>query len=158
MVDPLVERFPGLAKGGYRITSEANKDYNCIAYAAGDTGHWWWPLPPDVEEVFWPAGVAREETLAAFRAAFSSLGFAACTGHELESGFEKIALFADDQGSPLHAARQLPDGQWTSKLGELEDIEHALHDLSGDAYGSVVLVMKRPLAGQEAGRTAEGGA
>jgi len=45
----------------------------------------------------------------------------------------------------LHAARQLPEGRWTSKLGELEDIEHALHDLTGTVYGSVVLVMKRAL-------------
>ena len=54
-------------------------------------------------------------------------------------------MFADDQGTPLHAARQLPNGRWTSKLGELEDIEHVLHDLEGAAYGSVVLVMKRPV-------------
>jgi hypothetical protein len=46
--------------------------------------------------------------------------------------------------SPLYAARQLPNGRWTSKLGEWEDIEHALHDLTGMVYGSVVLVMKRP--------------
>jgi hypothetical protein len=46
---------------------------------------------------------------------------------------------------PKHAARQLPSGRWTSKLGPMEDIEHALHDLTGMAYGSVVLVMKRPV-------------
>jgi hypothetical protein len=67
-----------------------------------------------------------------------------CTGDELEAGFEKIALFANDQGQPKHAARQLSDGHWTSKLGKSEDIEHALHDLTGVLYGSVVLIMKRP--------------
>jgi len=64
----------------------------------------------------------------------------------MEVGFEKVALFADAQGLPLHAARQLSDGRWTSKLGEQEDIEHALRDLEGVAYGNVALVMKRPLA------------
>jgi hypothetical protein len=46
--------------------------------------------------------------------------------------------------SPKHASRQLPDGRWASKLGLSEDIKHALQDLTGTVYGSVVLVMKRP--------------
>jgi len=46
---------------------------------------------------------------------------------------------------PLHVARQLPSGRWSSKLGALQDIEHDLHDLEGTEYGSVVLVMKRTL-------------
>ena len=64
----------------------------------------------------------------------------------MEPGFEKIALFATDQAVPLHAARQLASGRWTSKLGEREDIEHALRDLEGEIYGTVVLIMKRPVA------------
>lgn len=67
-----------------------------------------------------------------------------CAGEELETGFEKVALFADADGFATHAARQLNNGRWTSKLGELEDIEHALRDLEGVEYGTVVLVMKRP--------------
>jgi hypothetical protein len=46
-----------------------------------------------------------------------------------------VALYADGQGVPLHAARQWPDGRWTSKLGAMEDIEHALQDLVGSEYG-----------------------
>lgn len=144
MVDPLEHAFPNLARGGYTITSPADKGYNCIGFAAGDTANWWWPLPAHVQEVFWPAGVTRAETITAFRDAFASLGFVASDSENLESGFEKIALFADDQGMPLHAARQLVSGRWTSKLGEADDIEHDLHDLEGVAYGTVVLVMKRP--------------
>jgi hypothetical protein len=30
----------------------------------------------------------------------------------------------------------------------MEDLEHDLHDLAGTVYGSVVLVMKRPVATQ----------
>jgi hypothetical protein len=67
-----------------------------------------------------------------------------CDDERLEAGYEKVALFAL-LGKPKHAARQLPGGRWTSKLGEWEDIEHALHDLTGMVYGSVALVMKRPL-------------
>jgi hypothetical protein len=61
-----------------------------------------------------------------------------------EAGYEKIALFAL-AGVPKHAAHELAGGRWVSKLGPAEDIEHALHDLTGMAYGSVVLVMKRGL-------------
>src|SRR5207248_9866015 len=68
------------------------------SYAAGDTRNWWWPVPPDVKEVSWPADVARAETLSAFRDAFASLGYGECSGEDLEPGFEKIALFANDQG------------------------------------------------------------
>ena len=141
---PLHEAFPGLAQGGYAVTSAHDKKYNCIAHAVGDTGNWWWPVPPDAKEIFWPAGLTRAETLAAFHEAFGSLGFHQCSTEDPEPGFEKIALFANDQGVPLHAARQVASGRWTSKLGEREDIEHALHDLEGEAYGSVVLIMKRP--------------
>ena len=145
MVSPLLEEtFPGLARGGYFRTSPRDKRYNCIAGAVGDNGKWWWP-GPEVNEAFWPPGVAREETLLAFREAFATLGYILCDGEDLEPGFEKIAVFACDQGIPLHAARQLPNERWTSKVGELEDIEHALHDLEGTAYGSVVLVLKRPV-------------
>jgi len=48
-------------------------------------------------------------------------------------------------GAPTHAARQLPSGRWSSKLGPMEDIEHELQDVTGSVYGSVVLVLKRPL-------------
>jgi len=44
-------------------------------------------------------------------------------------------------------ARQLADARWTSKLGGLEDIEHALHDLVGAEYGTVALILRRPVAG-----------
>ena len=43
-----------------------------------------------------------------------------------------------------HAARQLPDGWWTSKLGPDEDILHRTpQGLAGDLYGHVRMVMKR---------------
>jgi hypothetical protein len=144
MVDPLLQVFPDLSRSGYSFTSPPNRDYNCIAWAAGDIKNWWWPVPPDVKEVFWPVGVTRAETLSAFQEAFASLGYIPCAAADLEQGFEKIALFANEQDVPLHAARQLNTGRWTSKVGELEDIEHALHDMEGIVYGSVVVVMKRP--------------
>ncbi len=145
MVTPLEEAFPGLAGGGYLVTSPRDSDYNCIAWVAGETRTWWWP-GRDVAKEYWPPGVPRERTHDAFVAAFASLGYAVCQGEGLEAGYEKIALFADADGRPTHAARQLPSGLWSSKLGKAEDIEHRLHDLEGTVYGSVVLLLKRPVA------------
>jgi hypothetical protein len=62
----------------------------------------------------------------------------------LESGFEKIALYALE-GHPKHAARQLPDGAWSSKLGKYIDIAHSLNGLEGTVYGQVVGFLKRRL-------------
>jgi hypothetical protein len=100
---------------------------------------------------FWPPQVPRVLSLDAFRAAFATLGYVECVGEEPEPGFEKIAVFADDQGIPRHAARQTSTSRWTSKLGIMEDIEHALHDLEGSLYGSVMLIMKRPVPPTEVG-------
>jgi len=142
MVNALEQIFPGLANGDYRFTSPADPDYNCVAWALQDTRNWWWP-GPDLEREYWPEGVVREPTLAAFRAMFESHGYAAGCDDGIEAGFEKIAVFADTQGKPRHAARQLSNGRWTSKLGNGPDIEHGLRDLEGVRYGSVVLLMKR---------------
>jgi hypothetical protein len=153
MVEPAFEElFPGLRGQPFEIKSPKDDHYNCIAWAAGDNRRWWWP-DADGEDA-WPAGVARVETLDAFRDAFASLGYEACDDGQLEAGYEKIALYAL-AGVPKHAARQLPSGRWTSKLGQREDIEHGLEDLTGTEYGAVVLVMKRTAAaakGETAGR------
>jgi hypothetical protein len=145
MVEPIDELFPGLTKSGFLVTSPATRDYNCIAWAADDTTRWWWPdRDPNNDAIFWPESVVAEETLDAFLAVFTLLGYAEGCDEALESGFEKVALFAN-AGVPTHAARQLPSGLWTSKLGLREDIQHELHALSGAEYGAVVLIMKRSL-------------
>jgi hypothetical protein len=143
MVEHIKAMFPGLADASFRVTSERAQAYNCIAWAAGVTHQRWWPLE-NPNEAYWPEGVPRARTIEAFRAAFATLGYAVCSGDASVPGFEKVALFADADGLPTHAARQLANGRWTSKLGKAEDIEHELRDLEGDFYGTAVLIMVRP--------------
>jgi hypothetical protein len=144
MVD-LEALFPRLQGSPYQITSPPTQSYNCIAWATGDNVRWWWP--DLANQRYWPIGVPRIETVAAFIQAYETLGYVPCQDETLESGFEKIAHFADEAG-PQHAARQLSNGRWTSKLGELQDIEHDLHDLEGTDYGNVVAYMKRPVVAE----------
>lgn len=135
--------FPNLALSGYRVTSPSALEYNCIAWAAEEHDRWWWP--DAMGGGYWPAGVHREETLPAFISAYEQLGYSVCENASFESGFLKVAIYA--KGSdPTHAARQLSSGRWTSKLGPDVDLEHALDGLAGDVYGTVAVVMKRPIA------------
>lgn len=129
MVGHLESVFPGLRASDYEVSSPPDDGYNCIAWAACDKLRWWWP--DLLKKRYGPADVLRDETLTAFQQAFASLGYPVCAGEELEAGFEKVALFADADRFPTHATRQLNNGHWTSKLGEIEDIEHTLRDLEG---------------------------
>jgi hypothetical protein len=55
----------------------------------------------------------------------------------------RIVLYIKD-GKPTHAARQLPTGKWTSKLGSDIDIEHDYPEvLNGQDYGIASIFMKR---------------
>jgi hypothetical protein len=143
-MDHLETLFSALGGSGYVITSPADDRYNCIAWAAHDNERWWWPD----EDSYWPDGAPREETIAAFVAVYGELGFVSCDDPLLEAGYEKVAIYAAPDGMPTHAARQLPSGLWTSKLGQLQDIQHQLEDLAGPVYGSCARFLKRerPLA------------
>jgi hypothetical protein len=134
--------FPDLVRTGYQITSSPDPVYNCIAHAAVKTSEWRWPDPEGFD--YWPPGVVRERTLVAIIQAFATEGFTRCPDGELEPGWEKVAIYATDEG-PTHAARQIGNGLWTSKLGPEDDIEHHLEGLCSPWYGSVVQFLRRPM-------------
>jgi hypothetical protein len=119
------------------LTSPEDRRYNCIAWAAGLADLWWWPE----QDSYWPREW-RTQSLAEFTEVFASLGYEVCESRELESGFEKVAIYTRS-GEPKHMARQLPSGLWTSKCGDFEDITHTLEALEGSGYGRVVVIMKR---------------
>jgi hypothetical protein len=77
---------------------------------------------------------------------FRTLGYVSCDSGDLEEGYEKIAIYMDEDSEVSHMARQLNTGLWTSKCGDLEDIQHNLEDLEGEygyGYGKVSHFMKR---------------
>lgn len=133
------QQFPNLDDSNHFETSPRSTKYNCIAWAAGDCSKFWWPL-----YAYWPSGVSTDLTLDSFIAAFKTLGYQSCNGSEYEPNFEKIAIYTKS-GQPTHAARQLVNGRWTSKLGRYVDIEHSIDALDGPAYGSVEAYLKRPV-------------
>lgn len=144
-INRLSEGFPNLNSSNHSIESPPTTSYNCIAWAAGDNSSWWWPN----EDYFWPSGVPLEETPDAFIQAYKTLGYEVCEDGTLENGFEKIVIYGHSGSiiKPTHAARQLPNGKWASKLGADVDIYHnEPSSVSGLFYGSPIIFMKRPRA------------
>ncbi len=132
--------FPNLHRSDYRLTSPETDEYNCFAWAAHINDNRWDPT----NNWYWPIGVPRSVTLPSAQAAYESLGFELCTSDALENGYEKIAIYVKDDGQLAHAARQLANGSWTSKLGDWPDIEHAtLTALEGSYYGHVEAILRR---------------
>jgi hypothetical protein len=128
-------RFPNLT--GFRVTSPATDDYNCIAYACGHDDRWFWPGR------YWPRGFRLSSSVKVFRAVLALQGYAECADSTFEDGWEKLALYAVGDETK-HAARQMATGEWTSKMGAEHDIVHPHADsLEGPEYGKVVLYMRR---------------
>jgi hypothetical protein len=148
--DNIEREFPRLRLAGYSITSPESDDYNCIAWAGGDTARKWDPDPTSGR--YWPDGVPRTLDVESFIQLFASKGgYSPCDSNTLEQGFEKVAIFISLGQELTPAARQLPSGAWTSKLGDWEDIEHkALSGLESSFYGRVATILKRPRLGQVA--------
>jgi hypothetical protein len=99
----------------------------------------------------WPENVPRAETIDAFVRAFEAIGYQECEDGLLEIGYQKVALYGKlvtGGLSPTHMAIQLPNGNWSSKLGVHEDIEHTtVESLFGRTYGSAIAkYLKRPTA------------
>ena len=83
----LESQLPNLRRTGYSVTSEADRKYNCIAWAVNDNTRWWWPS----QFYYWPPGAPVEESLAAFIRTFETLGYEVCDDGEWEEGVEKVA-------------------------------------------------------------------
>lgn len=137
------EAFPKISQEGYRITSEETADYNCFAWALGDKSQWW--SPTEEKGYVWRMDVPRDLTVKTFCELYKHEGGYVLADHaDMEGGFEKIAIYADAAGNVTHVAKQTVSGQWTSKLGDWEDIEHnTLAALEGKFYGKTVQILKR---------------
>lgn len=142
--------FPNLRPTRQTIKSPIDLNHNCFAYAIGDTLHWWEPfgfvLPTSNPPYHWPNELPQNklpQTLVRF---FENHGFEVTEESERENGIEKLALYVRDN-EVTHAALQLPNGRWKSKIGNKEDILHDLGELESDipyGYGQATIFMSRP--------------
>lgn len=145
-IEAIEEDFPNIRAINWRISSEIDDAYNCVAFAVHDTQQYWDPDAVILRGYYWPPDVPRDWRLSSLIRLYETQSFGVCGSGELEPEIEKIALYADEERIVQHVARQLPSGAWTSKLGPDEDIEHeTLEALEGRLYGAVkVYMMRRP--------------
>ena len=134
--------FPTLKNVQEKKTSDKTDHYNCIAWAFGRNTRRWWPNTP---QYYWPINVVGMTDMQAFEAWFTYDGWTQCGNAMKEDGFIKIVLYGKN-GSPKHAARQLPNGHWTSKLGSDIDLYHSLSEMTGPAYGEIMKIYKKPIS------------
>jgi hypothetical protein len=129
--------FPRLG-GLYEVMGPSTKGYNCIAWSIGVTDRWVWP----------------GETVADFDRLYGQEGYRRVKGLPLalEENRDRIVLYGktvDGTVKATHAARQLEDGSWSSKLGAAPLIRHLdARDVDGVAYGDPLAVYVRGKRGE----------
>ncbi|MFZ2961201.1 MAG: hypothetical protein WA705_30340 [Candidatus Ozemobacteraceae bacterium] len=132
--------FPKISDD-FAVTSPQSPLYNCVAWAAGDDSRWW---EPDAQgNYFWPEGIPRDYSIAAYVAAYKTIGYTEISIDDDFKDCEVVAIFEAD-GKGTHAARSVGEDFWTSKLGRSFDIKHRLRDLEGKIYGNLRVIMSRP--------------
>ena len=132
MSNNLLTVFPNLGTQNHRITSRKDPSYNCVAWAVEDTSLWW-----DHIGGFWPEGLTRDASVETYVELFRLLGF------ELSDSGNPVSRRSRCTVERSHTWHS---GNWTSKLGALEDIEHTdLESLADSSYGRPLLFMRRAM-------------
>ncbi|MFC4231251.1 hypothetical protein ACFOW1_05075 [Parasediminibacterium paludis] len=122
----------------HHLTSRPTKYYNCVSWALHKTNRW-------IDFYYTEDGnIDIDQSGEKYAKYFEAEGFVRCEDSSLVEGVEKIAIYEDARNDFTHVARQLENGNWTSKLGEYEDIEHySLDALSGNYYGKPKIFLAR---------------
>ncbi|MEN6455407.1 MAG: hypothetical protein ABFD10_14215 [Prolixibacteraceae bacterium] len=146
----LLQAFPKLSQDKYfKVTSKATSVYNCIAWAYKIDNRWMWPNTGEylfLDGVhYWPSDEVMDCDVSNFIEAFRLKGYECCENCDFEPEFRKIALYVKPGTTECtHAARELSNGCWTSKLGPSNDIQHGTPDtIENDDYGKVYCFMKK---------------
>lgn len=124
-----------------KTTSPQTPLYNCIAHSVGTDLTYIWPDPD--EEYAWPPALPRNDSIDTFVDFYQLCGYTKCASAILEHGFEKVILY-HVAGRVAHAALQLVDGTWTSKIGDLADIMHVTPEVvESNQNGRPAIVLRR---------------
>jgi hypothetical protein len=146
----LFQAFPKLIQDkNFKITSKDTPNYNCIAWACKYNERWIQPPylgKPKLDcVVWWPPEVPEGLEPECLKKLFEYHGYVECEGSEHEDGYKKVALYFNKHKNEwTHAARELNNGFWTSKLGSYNDIQHGTPEtIENEDYGRVYCFMKK---------------
>jgi len=138
--------FPNLV--AFNVTSRETPCYNCIAWSLGISNRWWWPPSGGASSPLCHCwfGSGTDPSIGSFIEMYEGHGFEQCNGPEPEVGYEKVVVYGHGN-VVLHASRLLPNGKWTSKLGNSVDISYSTpNELEGTHYGNVLFYFRRRLS------------
>ncbi|MCQ2219059.1 MAG: hypothetical protein MJZ33_11385 [Paludibacteraceae bacterium] len=147
-IGTLIGWFPALGKDPhFQITSDCTPAYNCIGWALGMNDVWvGLDHPINYAWTWWPKEVPCDEKPGSLIALFEHFGFIECEDASIEEDYDKVALFADEEGW-THAARVIGDNLMHSKIGTAWDIHHSGGNTLDDTmYGTIFAYMKRPIS------------
>lgn len=87
--------FPKLIHDkGFKISSKADPDYNCIAWACNYDERWIEPPIPGMPDldcvIWWPPGVPEGSDPAILKKLFEHYGYTECDSGEHENGYKKV--------------------------------------------------------------------
>ncbi len=147
-INDILQLFP-LLKGDikFKITSPEDERYNCISWAMLKKDRWTavpagYPYLDGV--IWWPPNAKEGEDISCLIDAFAHEGFEVCDSSDFEEDWLKVALYYNPLNNKwTHAARQLRNGVWVSKLGKSYDIEHGTpFTIESQVYGNVYCIMQ----------------
>lgn len=144
----LIGWFPSLqGDSNFEITSDCTPAYNCIGWALGMNDVWvGLDHPSNYSWAWWPKEVACNEEKSSLISLFEHFGFELCNSAAVEEDYDKVALFADEEGW-THAAKVIGENVLHSKIGTAWDIHHSGGNLfASSEYGSIFAYMKRPIS------------
>ena|ERR1035438_274850 len=128
--------FPNLTNDKFQFTSEWDPNYNCVAYIND--------IKDEYVQFYDEATRTYDTSLKRYISYFEEFGFRVTENSDLQEGITKIAISYDENKEFRHVCKQLPAGEWTSKLGDWEDITHINPNvLLGNLYANELIFMEK---------------
>lgn len=129
------------------INNSESDNYNCISHTLGIKDKWSWSY--DKNEIYeydydhyWP--VRCELTKESFDDFYEYHGFEKIKllDFSYNPKYTKVVLYTNN-GVPTHAAIQINEFFWESKIGMFGILRHDLFEIENDVYGEVTQIYRK---------------
>lgn len=122
------------------LEGTSSPHYNCISHTLNIKNKWSWPKSVDSDN-YWPISNISE-TIDAFDEFYEYHGFTKTNMNKIYLGKNKIVLYSIGE-IPKHAALQIKDDLYESKMGRGEIIRHDPFDIENSIYGNIVRLYEK---------------
>jgi hypothetical protein len=121
------------------IPNSESDSYNCISHTIHLKEDISWPI--DTRH-YWPT--KRELTKESFDLFYEHHGFEKLSilDFTYNENYTKVVLYTNNN-IPTHAAIQIDNTYWESKIGRLGIIRHDLFEIENDVYGEITQIYRK---------------